>query len=211
MTSTSEATTNGWVEKIAIAIAGLEREEIALLDYIAECVPTPNADQAAHLRDMIDSNMVFVEGHGLVLKQILQRQKNGLLMNIDPVPYRTALRRFKAAIALAAFMCKGQTKIKPTLKWWTGIKGDEWLQWGFIDILRMEKFEYEGKHYYKIRYDGPWDVLLGTGAPDVEIITYEDEDCDIVATDDGNAHDRIQEIVAQAFSELPHEILIKAS
>jgi len=98
-----------------------------------------------------------------------------------------------------------RTKIKPVLHW---NEHGNWLLWGFMDLVHIEKAERDGKPYYKLKYPLDWDILHKVGHPDIELICDEDgENCALFIADDEHVHDRLKEIFEKIIAELPYEDL----
>ncbi len=99
---TDLTSTNNMIDTLTKNIAILEQDEVAFLKYVAEYGPDFDAEQKAFLADRVRSCTEFLNENISLLNKIVEVQNEGQYLRfLDADPYRIAILRLKAAIALA--------------------------------------------------------------------------------------------------------------
>ena len=211
MASQTELTASQWIEKLTTAIEDIEGMETGLLEFVEFCKeyePKCLTDNATLLREMIDVGGKFVQKHAAQLAEISKSKKDGLLPFLDPVPYRKAILRLQAAIAMAESAGKASAaKIKPIFEW---TENGQWLYWGNLHLIGIKSATRDGRHCYKIDPDSQWDILFSMEYPGIELILDEEEDCCyLYPPDNVKVQDCLEAIFIQILANMPCEVLSK--
>ncbi len=93
--------TNELIGILTETIPAIERHEIGLLEFIAERGPELGEENERELERRLESAQRILCENIELMKTIHEKQTNGDLRFLDPVPFRNAILRLKAAIAQA--------------------------------------------------------------------------------------------------------------
>jgi len=101
----TQLSTKDLIGKIVDNVAVLEREEIAILRYVAENDSESTADKSALLRERIENGTEILNENTMLLETVLAHKADGILQFLDTMPFRIAILRLKAAILLTEKVC----------------------------------------------------------------------------------------------------------
>jgi len=105
----TQFTANDLIGRLVDNIDVLEREETALLRYVAEHGSESTADKNMLLRERIENGIEILNENTMLLEKVLAHKTDGILQFLDAMPFRIAILRLKAAILLTETVCEPET------------------------------------------------------------------------------------------------------
>ena len=101
----TQFTANDLIGRLVDNIDVLEREETALLQYVAEHDSESTADKSTLLRERIENGTEILKENMMLLETVLAHKTDGILPFLATMPFRIAILRLKAAILLTEKVC----------------------------------------------------------------------------------------------------------